>query len=99
VIEALETSLWVKFSLYGFFSILIGAMVLNSEAGTIFHDSQLQGSLFALVVAAMAMLMYHLTRYFKSMSGETGIPYQNLINMYLLDCAKAGRKLSVAWKK
>ena len=37
--------------------------------------------------------------YFKSMSGETGIPYQNLINMYLLDCAKAGRKLSVAWKK
>jgi len=38
-------------------------------------------------------------RYFKSMSGETGIPYQNLINMYLLDCVKAGRKLSVAWKK
>lgn len=22
-----------------------------------------------------------------------------VINMYLLDCAKAGRKLSVAWKK
>ena len=61
LIAALEASLWVKFSLYGFFSILIGAMVLNSEAGTIFHDSQLQGSLFALVVAAMAMLMYHLS--------------------------------------
>ena len=37
--------------------------------------------------------------YFKSMSAETDIPYQNLINLYLLDCAKAGRKLSLAWKK
>ncbi len=37
--------------------------------------------------------------YFKSMSGETDIPYQNLINLYLLDCAKAGRKVSLAWKK
>lgn len=37
--------------------------------------------------------------YFKSMAGETDIPYQNLINLYLLDCAKAGRKVSLAWKK
>jgi predicted DNA binding CopG/RHH family protein len=37
--------------------------------------------------------------YFKSMSAETGIPYQNLINLYLYDCAKAGRKLSLTWKK
>ena len=37
--------------------------------------------------------------YFKTMSGETGIPYQNLINLYLLDCAKAGRKLSLTWKE
>jgi len=37
--------------------------------------------------------------YFKSMSGDSGIPYQNLINLYLLDCAKAGRKLSLSWKK
>jgi len=36
--------------------------------------------------------------YFKMMSGDTGIPYQNLINLYLLDCAKAGRKLSLTWK-
>jgi len=36
--------------------------------------------------------------YFKSMSMAAGIPYQNLINLYLLDCAKAGRKLSLAWK-
>ena len=25
--------------------------------------------------------------YFKNMSEETGIPYQSLINLYLLDCA------------
>jgi predicted DNA binding CopG/RHH family protein len=37
--------------------------------------------------------------YFKRMSGETGIPYQSLINLYLLDCAKAGRKLSLAWEQ
>ena len=37
--------------------------------------------------------------YFKSMAAETGIPYQNLINLYLLDCAKTGRKLSLAWKQ
>ena len=37
--------------------------------------------------------------YFKSLTAETGIPYQNLINLYLLDCAKSGRKLSLTWKK
>ena len=37
--------------------------------------------------------------YFKAMSGESGIPYQNLLNLYLIDCAKAGRKLSLIWKK
>jgi len=61
VVAALEASLWVKFSLYGFFSILIGAMVLNSESGTVFADNRVQGALFALVVAVMAMLMYHLS--------------------------------------
>lgn len=61
MVAVLEASLWVKLSLYGFFSLLIGAMVLNSEPGTIFSDRQLQGSIFALVVAVMAMLMYHLS--------------------------------------
>ncbi|MFZ9941832.1 MAG: CopG family antitoxin [Luteolibacter sp.] len=37
--------------------------------------------------------------YFKAMSVDSGIPYQNLINLYLLDCAKAGRKLSLSWKR
>lgn len=37
--------------------------------------------------------------YFKTLSGETGIPYQNLINLYLLDCAKEKRRLALTWKK
>jgi uncharacterized protein (DUF4415 family) len=36
--------------------------------------------------------------YFKTMSSETGIPYQNLINLYLRDCAEHRRKLSLVWK-
>ncbi len=36
--------------------------------------------------------------YFKSLSVETGIPYQNLINLYLSDCARNNRKLSFTWK-
>ena len=36
--------------------------------------------------------------YFKSLSEETGIPYQTLINLYLRDCAANERKLNIAWK-
>ena len=35
--------------------------------------------------------------YFKAMASETGVPYQNLINLYLRDCAVAGRKLKMKW--
>lgn len=31
--------------------------------------------------------------YFKAMSEETGIPYQNLINLYLRDCVVSKKKL------
>ena len=37
--------------------------------------------------------------YFKAMAADTGIPYQNLINLYLSDCAVEGRKLALSWKK
>ena len=30
--------------------------------------------------------------YFKTMAGEMGVPYQQLINMYLRDCAQAHRR-------
>lgn len=36
--------------------------------------------------------------YFKSMSAETGIPYQSLINLYLKECAASGKKLNLDWK-
>ncbi len=36
-------------------------------------------------------------KYFKVLAGETGIPYQNLINLYLKECAHSGKKLSLKW--
>ncbi len=36
--------------------------------------------------------------YFKSMSEETGIPCQILINLYLRDCAVHQRKPRMDWK-
>jgi predicted DNA binding CopG/RHH family protein len=35
--------------------------------------------------------------YFKSMAENTGIPYQNLINLYLQDCVQSKRKLTLNW--
>ena len=35
--------------------------------------------------------------YFKAMAEETGIPYQNLINLYLRDCVQSERKLQMEW--
>jgi len=35
--------------------------------------------------------------HFKKMSEETGIPYQNLINLYLSDCVRSNRKISIKW--
>lgn len=36
--------------------------------------------------------------FFKAMSADTGITYQNLINLYLRDCMTAKRKLSLRWR-
>ncbi len=35
--------------------------------------------------------------YFKNMSADTGIPYQNLINLYLIDCASTNKKINIKW--
>lgn len=35
--------------------------------------------------------------YFKSLAAEMGIPYQNLINLYLRDCAATHKKLKLNW--
>ena len=36
-------------------------------------------------------------KYFRDLAAETGMPYQNLINLYLRDCAEHRRKLQMDW--
>lgn len=36
--------------------------------------------------------------YFKDLALETGIPYQTLINLYLLECAKEKRKINIKFE-
>jgi predicted DNA binding CopG/RHH family protein len=35
--------------------------------------------------------------YFKALADETGIAYQNLINLFLKQCASDGEKPSIKW--
>ena len=35
--------------------------------------------------------------YFKGLAEETGIPYQNLINLYLRECAHSHKRLTLNW--
>ena len=35
--------------------------------------------------------------YFKVLAAELGMPYQNLINLYLRDCAMHHKKLRIKW--
>ena len=35
--------------------------------------------------------------YFKNLADSTGIPYQNLINLYLRECARSRKKPSLKW--
>ena len=39
----------------------------------------------------------HTVAYFKALAHETGMKYQNLINLYLRDCASHHRKLKMEW--
>ena len=36
--------------------------------------------------------------YFKALATELGMPYQNLINLYLRDCALNHKKLELKWQ-
>lgn len=35
--------------------------------------------------------------YFKALAGNSGIPYQNLINLYLRECAAEKKRLKLGW--
>lgn len=37
--------------------------------------------------------------YFKKMADDTHIPYQTLINLYLMDCSVSKRKLDMKWTR
>jgi len=37
--------------------------------------------------------------YFMTMAKDVGLPYQTVINMYLDDCVKRKRKLTMDWKE
>lgn len=36
--------------------------------------------------------------YFKTLSDKNGVPYQNLINLYLKDCANKHKELKIDWQ-
>ncbi len=36
-------------------------------------------------------------QYFKQQSDVSGIPYQTLINLYLAECAKSKKELTISW--
>ncbi len=36
--------------------------------------------------------------YFKQLSEQNGVPYQNLINLYLKDCAASHKELKLNWQ-
>ena len=35
--------------------------------------------------------------YFKEMADQTGMPYQNIINYYLLDCVKKNKQMKISF--
>ena len=42
-------------------------------------------------------LSHEVIDYFKKLSLEAGAPYQNLIDLYLLDCVKNKKRLKMDW--
>jgi hypothetical protein len=42
-------------------------------------------------------LSHEVIDYFKKLAIDSGVPYQNLIDLYLLDCVKNKKKLKMDW--
>lgn len=36
-------------------------------------------------------------QYFRDMAKDIGVPYQTLIDSYLTDCARIGKRMKVSW--
>jgi cyclic-di-AMP phosphodiesterase PgpH len=58
VIQALEDSLWVKFSLYLTFCVGCAVLVLKASPGNAFSNDPIRGALFSLVMAITAVVMF-----------------------------------------
>lgn len=39
-----------------------------------------------------------IVEYFKKLYESNGIPYQTLINLYLIDCVNKKRSIDISWK-
>lgn len=59
VVQILEDSVWVKFSLYATFAVSCAMMVLKSPPGTFFAHDPLKGALYGFVIAITAIVMFH----------------------------------------
>ena len=47
----------------------------------------------------MPAIMWHQPTYptYNELAAETGIPYRNLINLYLRECPQTGKKPTLSW--
>jgi len=61
VVQILEDSVWVKFSLYATFTVICAVMVLRSAPGTSFAEDPLKGTLYGFIVAVTAVVMFHVS--------------------------------------
>lgn len=41
----------------------------------------------------------HAVDYFKQLGAELGMPYQNLINLFLMDCAQQNLRPGIQWPR
>jgi aryl-alcohol dehydrogenase-like predicted oxidoreductase len=79
-------------------------LVLASTSGLNHPDSGLARridgrpeTIRASCEASLTRLGTDVIEYFKALARETGVPYQNLINLYLSECAHSGKKLALKW--
>ena len=76
--------------------------IIGGEAMRIHYDfSEMKGErnpyLARLKQPITIRLDKNTVTYFKTLATELGMPYQNLINLYLRDCALQRKKLALKW--
>jgi hypothetical protein len=60
-VQALEESIWVKYSLYLAFAIISAILVLKSTRGTTFATDPLHGALSGFILALIAIVTFHIS--------------------------------------